>query len=179
MLKRFNKSIVRDYIFDYEIPESFYDDHVLNYLKEKCFYRIKDAKEEISKDLKAIASGIEESYHYLRKYFYENFVLRQAQEDLKKINNKHDYKFKESKNIIDIETIKNNVKCEDLLGKPDKSDGKRLWYKLRNERTASCCVYTDTNSFYDFGSGDGGSSIDLFMKLNDCDFKTAIRKLNK
>lgn len=53
----------------------------------------------------------------------------------------------------------------------------RLFIKLRAEKTPSCCLYLDTNSYYDFGSSEGGDVIDLVSKLNKCDFKSACRYL--
>lgn len=180
MLNRFHTYNIRDYFLRYEIPESFFDEHILTYLANKVSDNISDYNKEIKQDSIAIAFGKDVSYHSLRKYFYRNFKLSPAMAELRRIRNKYDFKFgeKKTKELIDIDAIKENIKCEDLLGKPERSDGKRLWYKLRNEKTASCCVYTETNSFYDFGSGEGGSCLDLYMKLNDCDFKTAIKNLS-
>ena len=181
MLNRFHTFISDTYILRYEIPESFFDEHILTYLANKVSEQMSDYNKEIKRDSTAIAFGKDVNYHRFRKYFYENFKLRPAMAELRRIRNKYDFKFgkKKTKKLIDIEQIKENVKCEDLLGKPERSDGKRLWYKLRNERTASCCVYTETNSFYDFGSGEGGSIIDLYMKLNSCDVKEAISELTR
>ncbi len=54
----------------------------------------------------------------------------------------------------------------------------RGFFKLRREEnTPSCKYYESTNSFYDFGSGKGGSNIDLVMELDDCRVVDAIKKL--
>ena len=42
------------------------------------------------------------------------------------------------------------------------------------EKTPSCKIYLDTNSFYDFSSGKGGSVIDLVMALEGCSVIDAI-----
>lgn len=58
-----------------------------------------------------------------------------------------------------------------------KSSNNRYFCKIRNEKTPSCCLYEETNSFYDFGSGEGGSNIDFYMKLSGCSFKEAIKEI--
>jgi len=60
---------------------------------------------------------------------------------------------------------------------PELSGHKRAFVKLRNERTPSCCLYLDRNSWYDFGSGEHGDVIDLVGKLDNCDFKNACKRL--
>jgi len=42
----------------------------------------------------------------------------------------------------------------------------------------SFAIYPDTNSWYCFACGDGGDNIDFYMRLNNSDFKTAIKELN-
>lgn len=48
---------------------------------------------------------------------------------------------------------------------------------FRAERTPSFKVDYNKNLWYDFGSGEGGSIIDLVMKLNGCNIGEAIAKL--
>ncbi|WP_418893406.1 toprim domain-containing protein [Limibacterium fermenti] len=48
---------------------------------------------------------------------------------------------------------------------------------LRDERTPSFKVDYNRNLWCDFGSGEGGSIIDLVMKMNKCPFIEAIEKL--
>lgn len=50
------------------------------------------------------------------------------------------------------------------------------FFKVRNERTASCKLYGD-NSWWDHGTQEGGDSISLYMKINGCDFIEALREL--
>jgi len=45
------------------------------------------------------------------------------------------------------------------------------------ERTASCKLYTDNNSFFDFSSNQGGSVIDFWMALYNVEFKQAVKKI--
>lgn len=53
---------------------------------------------------------------------------------------------------------------------PDKVRGNDYWYRspLRHERDASFKVNTKLNLWYDHGSGEGGTLLDLGMKLHQC-----------
>ncbi len=50
---------------------------------------------------------------------------------------------------------------------------------FRQESNASLRVDYQKNVWYDHGAGEGGSIIDLVMKMDGCDFKTAVNKLQK
>ncbi len=66
---------------------------------------------------------------------------------------------------------------------PKNRSSKRLYYccPLHEEKTPSFVVYTDQNSYACYGGcgGIGGDNIDLFMRLNNCDFVSAVKALNK
>lgn len=50
-----------------------------------------------------------------------------------------------------------------------KQVGSDYWCKLRDEKTASCKLYTKTNSFCDFGNANyGGDTIELTRFLHSC-----------
>lgn len=49
---------------------------------------------------------------------------------------------------------------------------------FHNEKTGSMFLFKDGH-FHCFGCGQHGSVIDLYMKINSCDFKTAVRELLK
>lgn len=53
-----------------------------------------------------------------------------------------------------------------------------IFYKVRNEKTASFAINTEKNFWYDFGSGEGGDVIALVQKLDKCTFQEALKKLN-
>ena len=78
---------------------------------------------------------------------------------------------------FDIEAIKENVKIEDIMDRsPVQRNSEYDLYicPLHSEKTASFRVYKNQNSWYCFGACQkGGSVIDLFMELNDCNFVTA------
>lgn len=55
------------------------------------------------------------------------------------------------------------------------------WYHspLREERTPSFKVNTRSNVWYDHGTGEGGTILDLGMKLHDCTLQEFLEKLSK
>lgn len=58
----------------------------------------------------------------------------------------------------------------------------RLFFKcpLHTEKTPSFCWYVQNNSWYCFGGcGVGGDVIDLYQKMNKCDFIKAVKGLQK
>lgn len=64
--------------------------------------------------------------------------------------------------------------------KHDHIKGDKTWYlsPLTNEKTASFNVNTSKNVWYCFSIGDGGTIIDLVMRLNNCDKYEALKDLS-
>lgn len=85
------------------------------------------------------------------------------------------------KKAINLDEIKAIPIADIMPCEPKIRSANRLFYlaPYRNETQPSLCVYVDKNRFYDFGESVGGTTIDLYMKINDCDFKTAISELSK
>ena len=48
---------------------------------------------------------------------------------------------------------------------------------FREERTASFAVYPESNSWFDFGSGEGGDIISFFRKLYNCSYREALAEI--
>lgn len=58
-----------------------------------------------------------------------------------------------------------------------KKSGK-LWCKIRNEKTPSCKLYEETNTFCDFGNGNlGGNTINFVAAIKNCSNAEAIELL--
>ena len=76
-----------------------------------------------------------------------------------------------------FESVKAQVDIKDiatyLLGKPCQG-----MYHFPGERTASIKVYSDTQSFYDFGRGIGGDSIRLWSHIKGCDNWSAMNEIS-
>ena len=77
----------------------------------------------------------------------------------------------------------NSISIRDYLFKMNirprkaKSHYGMYYSPFREETTPSMKVDFTKNLWYDFGSGDGGTMIDLVMKLNNCCFREAMNKL--
>lgn len=80
---------------------------------------------------------------------------------------------------FDIDEIK-EFPCGELLDNPVASFGDRYYYMspFREETKASFVWYKKTNSWYDFGSSEGGDVIALYMKLNNCSFIEACKVIH-
>lgn len=115
-------------------------------------------------------------------------------------DNKNLYRIKNIENIIDKSKEKLNFKklvekevqpfynldkikeipLEDVcnrLGVYTSPKGKKLWCDIRGEKTPSCCINTDKNYWYDFGSSTGGDVIKFVSEVEKIDAKEAIYKL--
>jgi DNA primase len=69
------------------------------------------------------------------------------------------------------------VHCKNFL-KIEKEENGRFWAKSpwSEDKTPSLCCYEDqSRGYYDFSTGEGGDVIRLVEKLNNVDFKEAVR----
>lgn len=76
----------------------------------------------------------------------------------------------------DFETISRQIGVESVakyLGL--QKDGKL--YKYPNERTGSVKLYSESNSFFDFGRSIGGDSVKLWSHVRGCDSWTALKEI--
>ena len=103
------------------------------------------------------------SIHYLRKEIRYRRLPKEEQAKEKFVS-------------IDINEIKKIKIIDYLKGKGYNIE--RGFFKLRNEKTASCHINEKKNLWYDHGSGEGGSIIDLHIKIYGCDIGTAIKELS-
>ena len=67
---------------------------------------------------------------------------------------------------------------EEIYGIELQKRGSRYYCKIRDEKTASCAIYPN-NTFYDFGGGEGGDTINLVEYMENCDRRTAMEKLSQ
>lgn len=79
-------------------------------------------------------------------------------------------------NIYEVKEIPILEVCAHL-GISTQKRGKNYWCKLRDERNASTILHTDKNTFYDFGTQQGGSNIDLYCAATGVSFHEAIEEL--
>lgn len=74
--------------------------------------------------------------------------------------------------VFDLDTIK-QIPIDSFV-----EVSSRNTFKLRDEKTASCYWYKQTNRWHDFGTDEGGDVIDLVMKLHSCTFYEACKYLS-
>lgn len=86
---------------------------------------------------------------------------------------------KKAKSSFNLDEVK-QVPIEHLIGSPQRKSSDRHYYccPLHNEKTPSFVVYAKSNRFYCFGCHQGGSVIDLYMKLHGVEFKEACQALS-
>ena len=83
----------------------------------------------------------------------------------------------------DIEYIKNSADLLSIVTTLTGVNGikENRCYKFlspfRGEKTPSFAVYPDSNTWFDFGTGDGGDVINFLMRYYDIDFKEALNEL--
>lgn len=74
-------------------------------------------------------------------------------------------------------SIRDYLASIDCNPKTEKSTYGMYISPYRTDEEASLKVDYTLNLWHDFGNGEGGSIIDLVMKIEQCDFKEAIKKL--
>lgn len=97
-------------------------------------------------------------------------------------------RFQRYKNMADGKKVKDGLNIErakevpisEILGTPKRTQGGRSWYTCpihNGDNSPSFCWYMESNRYWCFGCSEGGSVIDLYMKINGVDFKTACKEL--
>ena len=80
-----------------------------------------------------------------------------------------------------IQEVRDRIDIVDLVGRhlTLKQSGRNHvgLCPFHNDKRASFSVNSEKNYWHCFAGCGGGSVIDFWMELNDCDFKTAVREL--
>ena len=74
-------------------------------------------------------------------------------------------------------SIKDYLARMDIRPQKEKSYYGMYYSPFRSELLPSFKVDFRKNLWYDFGSGEGGTMIDLVMKMNNCNFREAMKKI--
>lgn len=109
----------------------------------------------------------------------ENRIYKPKEDYNKKELNSKKSVEKEVQPFYNLDKIK-EIPLEDVcnrLGVHTSPKGKKLWCDIRGEKTPSCCINTDKNYWYDFGSSTGGDVIKFVSEVEKIDGKDAIYKL--
>ena len=87
-------------------------------------------------------------------------------------------KLDSSRISLDLDQLK-SIPCSNFLAEPKLRGHNTLHYLApwRKEANPSLVIYLKTNRWWDFGEGQGGSVIDLVMRMQELDFKQAINYL--
>lgn len=101
-----------------------------------------------------------------------DILIKRTNEKIRRLKARTKKTFKKG---IEIEELK-KVSIPNIL-ETYGIELKRGTFKIRDEKTPSCKYYPDSNSWYDFGSGQGGSNIDLILAIEKCDLSNAIKVL--
>ncbi|EDT72295.1 CHC2 zinc finger domain protein [Clostridium perfringens D str. JGS1721] len=163
---------------------------------DKCYFEHDSRKYYIDElDLELFAdssSGVTKKEFEEKRNIKNNYNNRSATVD--NIENridkpKEDYNKKElnSKKLVEkevqpfynLDKIK-EIPLEDVcnrLGVHTSPKGKKLWCDIRGEKTPSCCINTDKNYWYDFGSSTGGDVIKFVSEVEKINAKEAIYRL--
>lgn len=85
----------------------------------------------------------------------------------------------EQKAYYDIDQIKAIPieRVAETFGIQLKKKGNSLWGKIRDEKEESFKIYPETNTWYDFGLGKGGSNIQLVSEIKNVNYDEAIQLL--
>ncbi|WP_283697536.1 CHC2 zinc finger domain-containing protein [Clostridium perfringens] len=109
----------------------------------------------------------------------ENRIDKPKEDYTKKEFNSKKSVEKEAQPFYNLDKIK-EIPLEDVcnrLGIHTSSKGKKLWCDIRGEKTPSCCINTDKNYWYDFGSSTGGDVIKFISEVEKINAKEAIYRL--
>lgn len=79
-------------------------------------------------------------------------------------------------NLDDVLTIPIKSVLNDLYGIDSEKHGDKYVCAIRTEKTKSCTIYP-SNTYYDFGSCEGGNVIALVRRMENVDFADALARL--
>lgn len=78
-----------------------------------------------------------------------------------------------------LQQLKQIVRISNYLGAEEKEKEFYIHSPFRSERTPSFKINPNLNTWYDFGAGEGGTILDLIMKLENKDTKEAVKRLRE
>ena len=78
-----------------------------------------------------------------------------------------------------LQQLKQTIRIANYLGTEEKEKDFFIHSPFRAEKTPSFKINPTLNTWYDFGLGEGGTILDLIMKLENKDTKEAVKKLRE
>jgi len=170
---------------------------MVEYLKTRAGRKmIRDKLEEVSEELSIMKDELSLLLRRKRaspmaEWWYQDLVITKVREKIKQCEREvRRWKMYDSfskgygakhERKLDKESAK-QFPVEELIVTPvmGKSPGRLKFccpLPEHTDSTPSFVVYKDSNSYYCFGCAEGGDSIDLYMKIHQCDFVTAVTSL--
>ena len=80
---------------------------------------------------------------------------------------------------LNLQQLKQIVRISDYLGTREKEKDFFIHSPFRAEKTPSFKINPALNTWFDFGLGEGGTILDLIMKLENKDTKEAVKRLKE
>jgi len=80
---------------------------------------------------------------------------------------------------LNLQQLKQIVRISDYLGTREKEKDFFIHSPFRAEKTPSFKINPQLNTWFDFGLGEGGTILDLIMKLENKDTKQAVKRLKE
>ena len=80
---------------------------------------------------------------------------------------------------MNLQQLKQIVRIADYLNTEEKEKDFFIHSPFRAEKTPSFKINPVLNTWYDFGTGEGGTILDLIMKLENKDTKEAVKRLKE
>ena len=80
---------------------------------------------------------------------------------------------------MNLQQLKQIVRIADYLNTEEKEKDFFIHSPFRAEKTPSFKINPIKNTWYDFGTGEGGTILDLIMKLENKDTKEAVKRLKE
>ena len=160
------------------------EDYSLDYIKSCTKNTTLNDKKKLLKEVKKTSREfievIEETLVKEKEIEYEIENKKISQKEL--LENKTNNSFSNYKkvNYYDVNRLKEipiKEVCEQLGLELKRGSNNKLWTKIRDEKSNSCCINLDKNYWYDFGVGYGGDTIKLVEEVRGISSKEAIKEL--
>lgn len=151
------------------------EEYSINYMSEWT-------KNAELKDKIKLLNEVKETAREFIEVLENELVNNREYKNEKELSKESDSSFyKEKKvNYYDKDKLKDiSIKevCEQLGLELKRGSDNKLWTKIRDEKTGSCCINLDKNYWFDFGLGYGGDTIKLVEEVRQINSKEAMKEL--
>lgn len=157
---------------------------------------VKLAEEEFVEEYLTTVDNLQEQLANLQTDYYRadhddqrmllSILIEQVEEKLLKKQKQEEWakslKKKGASQLIPLEQVRDYpitaiLDAHSIVRIKTGHNRERIICPGHNEKTASCVIYTDQNSFYCYSCNAGGSCIDMLALVDNCSSTEAIKKL--